>query len=310
MKTGPSRWRPEPGMLPGLRYCLVCDVSEVDEGWLEVDEDDWFVEPELADWLPEPELADWFAEPLLAEFDAPEPIEPELADWFAEAELGDWLPEPKLADWLPDDAALSRPAICAPAALAWSIAACVRGPLMPSIGPGSKPLSFSACWSWRTDSSPWAWLPEALAEPEVLAFDAEALLAPFEPLFEPEAIEDEEGWLAEAEDADGFDDADWLDDADWFVDADGLDVADWFAEVEADGWLVEADEALLSAAITEPAAIKAAARASFLNFMDCVLSYGQLTAVRFGPCRAGKLHRVAAPSDARRLTAIHGGPAT
>jgi hypothetical protein len=175
--------------------------------------------------------------------------------------------------------------------------------LTPSIGPGSKPLSFSACWSWRTDSSPWAWLPEALAEPELLPCEAEAPLVP-EPLVEPEAIEEDEGWLVEPEDADCFEEADWLEDAE------GLEDADWFAEVEADGWLVEADDALLSAAITEPAAISAATRASFLNFMGCVLSYGQLTAVRFGPSEGGKLHRAAAPSDARRLTAMHGGAAT
>jgi hypothetical protein len=33
-------------------------------------------------------------------------------------------------------------------------AAWVFGPMMPSIGPGSKPLSFSDCCSWRTESVP------------------------------------------------------------------------------------------------------------------------------------------------------------
>jgi len=38
----------------------------------------------------------------------------------------------------------------------WSSAACVRGPMMPSIGPGSKPASFSICCCWRTWSLPLA----------------------------------------------------------------------------------------------------------------------------------------------------------
>jgi hypothetical protein len=38
--------------------------------------------------------------------------------------------------------------------LYWSSAACVRGPMMPSIGPGSKPASFSIFWVCFTFSSP------------------------------------------------------------------------------------------------------------------------------------------------------------
>jgi hypothetical protein len=291
MKKGPSRWRPEPRVLRAMPYCFVCAASEVDDGWLlEAEDDGWVAEAVLAGWFDEAELEAWLVEAdeagwLADAVDAGWFAEAEDEGWFADAELDGWLAE---ADVLLE-AEPSMPATCTPAALAWSMAACVRGPLTPSTGPGSKPLSFSACWSWRTDSSPLAWLPEALA---LVPFEAEAELVPFEPLVEPEAIEEDDGWLVEAEDEG------------WFVDA------GWLAEAEADGWLVEADDALLSAAITEPAAIRAAARASFLNFMDCVLSYGQLTAVRFGPNRAGKLHRTAAPSDARRLTAMHGGAAT
>jgi hypothetical protein len=64
------------------------------------------------------------------------------------------------------------------------------------------------------------------------------------------------------------------------------------------------------AAIAVPAAIRAATRASFLNSMVCVLSYGQLTAIRFGASGAGKFRAGRAPSDARHLRAVPGGGAT
>jgi hypothetical protein len=263
---------------------LVWLVEADDDGWL-VDEDwAWFAELEADDGLAEPLEADWFAE-----------AEPE-ADWFADAE----------PDW-PDDAEAPatefRPGMSALACFAWSTAACVRGPMMPSTGPGSKPLSFSACWSWRTDSSPWDALPEADAPlvPEALPL-ADAPLVPEAPLLE---LLDEplvaleamlEDWLAEAE-ADG-----WL-----------VDEEDWLAEAEVAGWLDEAEDLSVldwPAAIAEPAAIRAATRASFLNCMVGILSYGQLTAKSFVAGGASKFPSHRAPSGAGRLRAAHGGPAT
>ena len=105
---------------------------------------------------------------------------------------------------------------------------------------------------------------------------------------------------------------------DWFAEAEAegwlVEEAGWLADAEAAGWFAEADFSLSEldwpAAIAEPAAINAAARASFLNCMVDVLSYGQLTAVRFGAKAAHKLQAAAAPSDARHLRRIHGGTAT
>src|SRR5688572_15494814 len=156
---------------------------------------------------------------------------------------------------------------------------------MPSIGPGSKPLSFSACCSCFTDSSPWA-------------LEAEALF-----------VELADGWLAEA---------DWFAEAEaagWFAEADAAgwlaDDAGWLAEAVAAGWLVDADVCLsLSVlAITVPAAMRAVTRASFLNMVG-FLSDGQLTAIRFGRRSAGKFHAGRTPGDARHSAVARGGWAT
>ena len=100
-----------------------------------------------------------------------------------------------------------------------------------------------------------------------------------------------------------------------------VDAAGWFAEAEAAGWLAEADFSVLDwpAAIAEPAAIRAATRASFLNFMGVFLSSsytgngkntGYSRAVPFGARNAGKLHGATAPSDARCFRLPHRGAAT
>src|SRR5262245_129531 len=47
--------------------------------------------------------------------------------------------------------ASTRPVACSPSAFWYAFsAAVVCGPCRPSIGPGSKPLSFRACWTSRT----------------------------------------------------------------------------------------------------------------------------------------------------------------
>lgn len=266
---------------------MVWLVDSDDAGWL-ADEDcawlvedaAWFVEADAAGWFAEADAAGWLAEADAAGCSA------EADGWFAEAD-----------DGLDDaEATELRPGMSAFACFALSIAACVRGPMMPSTGPGSKPLSFSACWSCFTDSSPLA---------------AGALLT-LEPLVELDAIA--EGWFAEAEAAGWFAEAEA---AGWFADAEAagwlVDAAGWFAEAEVAGWLADADFSLSAGwfpAIAVPAAIRAAARASFLNFMVCVLSYGQLTAVRFGSNEAIKLQQRPEPSDARRLRVAHGVTAT
>jgi hypothetical protein len=89
-------------------------------------------------------------------------------DWLLEVDAddeGDWLlalGADDAGDWLEVDAEL----LPAPfEALYASSAACVRGPMMPSIGPGSNPACFSICCCWRTDSSPCCEeLPLALAD--------------------------------------------------------------------------------------------------------------------------------------------------
>jgi hypothetical protein len=244
---------------------LVWLVDSVDDGWLaEAELAGWFAEAELAGWLAEAELAGWFAEA-------------ELAGWFAEAEA--------------EDGAESSPAMSALAAFAWSIAACVRGPMTPSIGPGSNPLSFNACCSCLTDSSPCA--PELALMSVPLAPLVELADAPFV-LLALDAMLPED-WLAEAE-ADG-----------WLVDAAG-----WFAEAEVEGWFAEADFSLsVPAAIAVLAAIRAATRASFLNCMVGFLSYdSQLTATRFGAKCAIKFQHAPAPRSARHLSLPHGEMAT
>lgn len=73
-------------------------------------------------------------------------------------------------------------------------AAWVFGPILPSTGPGSLPLSFRACWTWRT----WELSDEAEAEVEL---DIELFGAPMEVLgcaeLVAELVEDDgAGWLA------------------------------------------------------------------------------------------------------------------
>ena len=84
------------------------------------------------------------------------------------------------------------------------------------------------------------------------------------------------------------------------------------AEAEVEGWLAEADLSLSDwpAAIAEVAAITAATRASFLNCMVWILSFGQLTAIRFGSRGAFKFRGASAPSGAGLLRARAGGTAT
>jgi hypothetical protein len=143
-------------------------------------------------------------------------------------------------------------------------AACVRGPMMPSIGPGSQPCDLSCCCSWRTDSSPccapdWP-LPEAaLSLPLVEeAFEpcaeadeplVPALLAPIE---EPVVLPDWDAPLVPLEE--------------------GLACAvSWGCE-EEDCEACLSDE--LPAAIAPVAAITAATRASLFISMSRFLLLG------------------------------------
>lgn len=91
---------------------------------------------------------------------------------------------------------LDAPLPCSAASVCWSSwpdgvrlfccwnclrAACVFGPIMPSTGPGSIPLSLSACCAWRTSDWPafcddaescdWPYPPEALEAPPLLIAD-------------------------------------------------------------------------------------------------------------------------------------------
>ena len=112
------------GMLPVVDGSLVAAVEfDEDDGWLEaldwLDDAGWFDED--AGWLALVEL----------EADAP----PEMPS----AARVCWSSEPD-----PD-----KPCAC------WKLvsAAWVFGPILPSIGPGSWPLSFSACWTCFTCES-------------------------------------------------------------------------------------------------------------------------------------------------------------
>jgi hypothetical protein len=207
----------------------------------------WFVEDEdwLALWLVESDVDAWL-------------VAPEVDGWLAEADADGWFVEAEDENGVEADAwpeplpAVSRPAMFAPAALARSIAAWVRGPMTPSTGPGSKPLSFSACWSCRTDSSPPAWLaPNDAPCDEAMLPEADWSL---EVLLEGWFADDEavlDGWLAEAE----------LE-VSALCDCEALEpLSD---EADEDGWLL--------AARAVPAAINAATRASFLNSMSVFLS--------------------------------------
>jgi hypothetical protein len=300
MKKGPGLDGPSPFLLRDAAYCLVVAAASLEaEGWLE-DAMPWFVEAELAGWLAEALDAGWLVEAV----DAGWFTEAEDDGWLAEAEDDGWLAEAD--DGLDDceEPAMFRPGMSAFACFAWSMAAWVRGPMMPSTGPGLKPLSFSACCSCFTDSSP------AILPPLMLLSEAEAPL-----------VELAEGWLveAEAEAAGWFVEAE-AEAAGWFVEAEA-DAAGWFveAEVVAAGWLADAEVAagLFSPAIAEPAAISAATRASFLNSMVVFLSSyterktrANRRAVHFGAWAARKLQAPAAPSDARHLGARYRGIAT
>lgn len=233
---------------------MVCD-DEDDCGWFAEDDgldvpEGWFVEDEALDGEDDDPIDDdededgWFVEAEEDDgwlVDEEEPIEEPLAP---EAPLEPSEPlEP--ADELEPEALL-RPGMSAPAACACWIAACVRGPILPSTGPGSKPLSFSACCSWRVCSSP-PWLA-----------DAEA------PCEEPLSLEAD--WLLEA---DLPLEADWPLEAGW-----SLELAEPCADCDvlAPLSLEDDEEGWLFAARAVPAAISAATRASFLNSMEVFLS--------------------------------------
>ncbi len=96
----------------------------------------------------------------LAEPEVP-PMDPELV----EPVVPPIDPEPLVEPVPPpiDDVDEEVPADAWPLSAA-CCAAWVFGPMTPSIGPGSKPLSFRDCCSCFTDSSPFE---EALAEPDV-----------------------------------------------------------------------------------------------------------------------------------------------
>ena len=285
----------------GAGYCFVaCEVSLEADGWLLEAELDW--EAEADGWFEEAEADGWFDE---AEADWPE--DAELDGWFAEADVDGWFDEADAEGWLLEAEALVsllRPGMSAFACLAWSMAAWVFGPMTPSTGPGSKPLSFRACCSLRTDSSP-----------EFAAAD----------FFSYDGIEDEADWFADAEAAGWFAEADCEVEAEaegWFAEAEvEADAAGWFAEAVAAGWFAEdadwlADDLSLFA-MTGSAAITAAARASFLKSMVVFLSsYTKredtvnCRAVPFGACNVRKFPRRSAPSDARCLRAVNRGSAT
>jgi hypothetical protein len=314
MKRGPAMMARAPRGAEAPRYCFC---------WLLVPcEDDGWEAPLAPVVLPDelvPELL-WPEPrelPLVPEAEEPfvdeAPVDPPLMPEAEPLVLPDapLVLEPEaLATW-------SRPGTSALADFACWMAAWVRGPMMPSTGPGSKPLSFSACCNWRTDSSPCDAPPEAdaLLEPLVplalaplplaleplvpLAFEPLAL-EPLVPLAELDAMLPD--WPEEAEAEGEAEVEDWLAEA---------EAAGWLAEAEVEGWFDEAEVCLsVPAAITEPAAINAATRASFLNCMVDFLSYGQLTAIRFVAAEAAKFQGAAAPCDARHSGMPHGCAAT
>jgi hypothetical protein len=109
--------------------------------------------------------------------------------------------EPRLLELLPlalpEDEPLSAAVVCASRlpdtarpCSCWncSSAALVFGPITPSIAPTSLPLSFRACWAWRTDSSACASCVGCELEAAELSFDA----ALVEPSFVGAAVVDSE----------------------------------------------------------------------------------------------------------------------
>ncbi|HYC36099.1 MAG TPA: hypothetical protein VEC19_06735 [Usitatibacter sp.] len=181
-----------------------------DDGWLLellAEAAGWFAE-ELAEveaWLVEALLLDaepWLVEAVLPEAEPwlVEAMLPEAEPWLVEAVLPEAEPWLVLAEELwpalePSDADDE------PACPHCCIAACVRGPMMPSIGPGSQPLSFRACCCWRTSSEPCeAPLADALSEADApLPDDDEARLPEVDPLPEAAPLPELDPWLVEAE---------------------------------------------------------------------------------------------------------------
>lgn len=140
------------------------------EDWFD-DKDDWLAD--AADWLADDEADGWL---LLVEPEAEAEAPPETPS--AERVCWSSWPEPEM------------PCVC------WKLcsAAWVFGPILPSTGPGSLPLSFRACWTWRT------WEPSAEVEAEV-EVDIELFGVSMEVLgcaeLVAELVEDDgAGWLA------------------------------------------------------------------------------------------------------------------
>lgn len=131
-------------------------------------------------------------------------MEPGLAleGWFALVEvlLAIGLPEtPRAARVCWSRPEPEMPCCCWKACSAFS----VFGPMMPSIAPGSWPLSFNACWTWRTCGSAWAdaWDDVPDWEPLVLeawlALEADLFVAAWLVLLDAWLLEAIEAWLDE-----------------------------------------------------------------------------------------------------------------
>jgi hypothetical protein len=204
---------------------VCCEVSAAAEGWLveDVEADGWLVEDVEDDgWLVE---ADGLEDELLVV---------SVLELMPDVDELDELGELELLEALLGELDCDEETDC-PACFDWSSAAWVRGPMMPSIGPGSKPLSFSDCWSCLTDSSPAALPDLALPDDAPLADDVSDE-APVDAEVEAEGEVAEDG---------------------------GCDDCEAPAALLA-GWL--------SAANTVPAAMSAATSASFFISMEMILS--------------------------------------
>jgi hypothetical protein len=203
---------------------VCCDVSAAAEGWL-LEDDGWLVEDD--GWLVE--ALGWLVEADDG-FDADNELVVSVLELMLDEVLGVLEALEALGELDDDEADCS-------ACFEASSAAWVRGPMMPSIGPGSKPLSFSDCWSCFTDSSPAAFALAGLAD-----VSAEALLEADVSAAAPLDVVELAG-----EAVAGCDDCDCALAPDCFA-----------------GWL--------SAAKTVPAAMSAATSASFFISMDSILS--------------------------------------
>ena len=176
------------------------------DGWLLLLADGCSDEEEAAELL---EVAGW-----LLEVAGMLPVVE--ADWLAEEAVellaaAGWLLDEAADGWLllvePDDGAEAEAPPDRPSAarVCWSTwpdperpcacwklcsAACVFGPILPSIAPGSMPLSFNACWTCFT------WLSPA-EEDLVEAFGASMAVLGWAELAEAELVDAlVEGWLA------------------------------------------------------------------------------------------------------------------